>query len=171
MFAHGRNCIRPKLAYNWLAEMWGGRRWDHDSLKCYPLIRLMPLPLLLTAALLGLIGVLLLVLALAFTIKSHGKRANVRYIPLAPDSRTDPFLVAINEAIDALQDAALVGNSSIGPAVLVADIETNLSRISVSLMKMITRYVLPFHFISSYSLISHLLHYFIFYIILYYFLI
>ena len=62
----------------------------------------------------------------------------MRYIPLAPDSRTDPYMVAIQSSIDSLLDAVVSGSMSMSLDLLIANMLNHINLVQASLLKMVT---------------------------------
>lgn len=62
----------------------------------------------------------------------------MRYIPLAPDSRTDPYMVAIQSSLDSLLDAVISGSMSMSLDLLTANMLNNINLVQASLLKMVT---------------------------------
>lgn len=156
VFAQGRDCLRPRMSYHWIATTYGGSGWRNpDDLRCYPLTSLLSRYFIFAAIALGFLGVIIYVIGTCCIVRQHTKNgmttlclshttqplslsAHVRYIPLAPDSRTDPYMVGIQSSLDSLLDAVLSGSMSMSLELLTANIINNINLVQASLLKMVT---------------------------------
>jgi len=138
VFAQGRDCVRPRYAYSEVSAMYKGVGWYSGDLVCYPIIRLLPLPFLIAPVALGVIALAIYTISTCCLVRAQTKNAHVRYIPLAPDSRTDPHMVAIQTNLDALLDAVLSGYLNTSLELLAAQTLNHINLVQASLLKMVT---------------------------------
>jgi len=138
IFAQGRDCVRPRYAYNYISGVYQGVGWYDGNLQCYAIIRLLPLYFLILPVALGLVGLVLYTVATCCLVNAQTENAHVRYIPLAPDTRTDPHMVAIQTDLDSLLDAVLSGSLSMSLALFAGQMLNHINLVQASLLKMVT---------------------------------